>query len=177
MLPIRNSSSSRKSAKPVVPIDPAQRFLFDDLGELAPLPRRRKLPPLSYKQRLKRKLAKERAEKKQAFLFGPRVKRKKKTRAIFALFPDIDDFPRSVSLVGEFDDPEACEIIDSEESILPADILELGQLIIRERAAALRETWSENRRKKRNHYFVKPITYAPIDESQLRGGASVDSRE
>lgn len=168
-----------------------QKLLFDDPIESPPLPtdaplaevvkkckiRRdrfgRPLPPLTYKQRLKRKLARERYQKRQAFLFGPRIKRKKKVRAIFALFPDVDDHPQSVALVGRLQDDAAAAIIDAEQSILPADILELGQMIIKERAAMVRESWGPNRLAKRCHFTVRPIVFEQLSESSLR----IESRE
>lgn len=145
----------------------AQKLLFDDLGELTPIPRRRKKPPLSREQREKRRRLRERYFARQCFLFGPRVKRKKKSRAIFALFPDVDDFPLATFFVNHLDDAAVQNAVDMEVSTIPQETIELGQLITKERAAMVRETWSENKKRKRNCFFVKPLDWrnSSIDDS------------
>lgn len=166
-------STTIRPRKPTPPaVNPAQKLLFDDLGELTPGPPRRRLRPiLSPEQRAKRKLARERYKKRLGFLFGPQIRRKRKSRVIFALFPDVDDYPRSAEIVDRLLDEEEREeireMMDAEKSTLPADMLELGQLIIKERSAMVRSCWSENKLRKANHFHVKPLVFQPLDDSHL----------
>lgn len=149
------------------------RYFWDDLGELKPIPRgiRRCRHPLTKAQKIRRRIAREKYKKRLSFLFGPQVRRKKKSRVIFALFPDIEDHPKSAAIVDRLLDPDEREeirdIMDAEQSTLAPDIIELGQLIIKERAAMVRECWSPNKLRKANHFHVKPLVFQPLDDNGL----------
>lgn len=129
-----------------------QRFLFDRSDDApspeAPRPRPGRYhniyrPRLTKEQRDARRRQRERWERRQVFFFGPRVKRGKRNKNLFHLVPDVP-----VDQV-ERDDPE---------------LHELAQLTIYNRAQMIQQTWSENKLRKRNNFYVEPLTYRPIND-------------
>lgn len=129
-----------------------QKYLFDRSDDRpdSDVPRRCKpgryhdsyRPRLTKEQREKRRRQRERWERRQVFFFGPRVRRKR-SKNLFHLIPDVP-----VDEV-ELHDPE---------------LHSLAQAVIYNRAQMIQQTWSPNKQRKRNNFYVEPLQFRPIDD-------------
>jgi hypothetical protein len=126
-----------------------QNLLFD-AGDLS---RRKRFPcRLSKERRSWLRKQRERFERRQSVLFGPRraSKKEKRHKNWFHLFPD-----------------NLHDVSDVQHLI--------NQIIISELSALVRKQWSDNKERKANHFPIKPVILLPLSMSDA--DIDLDMRE
>lgn len=120
-------------------------------------------PRRTKEEKERRKRLRERYQRKQLFFFGQKIGGKR-NKNFFYLFPDIEDYPLSAFLAEHLGDAAVDAVMDLEVSTISREQYEEGQAIIRERCEAVQKTWSPNKLRKRNCFYVAPMRYQPVHD-------------